>query len=126
MEPRIGEFLVRGGIVTREQLNAALEKEKTNGSHLVQELVRLGFTTEEQLTEFLAKQFGIERVELADLDIPDAVFNLIPPDLIQKHQIIPVKLVGTALTVAMTDPTNLIAINEIKFITGYGVKAALA
>ena len=126
MEPRIGEFLVRGGIVTREQLNAALEKEKTNGSHLVQELVRLGFTTEEQLTQFLAKQFGIERVELADLDIPDAVFNLIPPDLIQKHQIIPVKLVGTALTVAMTDPTNLIAINEIKFITGYGVKAALA
>ena len=126
MEPRIGEFLVRGGIVTREQLNAALEKEKTNGSHLVQELVRLGFTTEEQLTEFLAKQFGIERVELADLDIPDAVFNLIPPDLIRKHHLIPVKLVGTALTVAMTDPTNLIAINEIKFITGYGVKAALA
>ncbi|MBI3061812.1 MAG: type IV-A pilus assembly ATPase PilB [Deltaproteobacteria bacterium] len=126
MEPRIGEFLVRGGIVTREQLNAALEKEKSNGSHLVQELVRLGFTTEEQLTEFLAKQFGIERVELADLDIPDAVFNLIPPDLIQKHQLIPVKLSGTALTVAMTDPTNLIAINEIKFITGYGVKAALA
>ena len=126
MEPRIGEFLVRGGIVTREQLNAALEKEKTNGSHLVQELVRLGFTTEEQLTQFLAKQFGIERVELTDLDIPDAVFNLITPDLIQKHQLIPVKLVGTALTVAMTDPTNLIAINEIKFITGYGVKAALA
>ena len=126
MEPRIGEFLVRGGIVTREQLNAALEKEKTNGSHLVQELVRLGFTTEEQLTQFLAKQFGIERVALADLDIPDAVFNLIPPDLVQKHQLIPVKLVGTALTVAMTDPTNLIAINEIKFITGYGVKAALA
>lgn len=126
MEPRIGEFLVRGGIVTREQLNAALEKEKSNGSHLVQELVRLGFTTEEQLTEFLAKQFGIERVELADLDIPDAVFNLIPPDLIQKHQLIPVKLSGTALTVAMTDPTNLIAINEVKFITGYGVKAALA
>lgn len=126
MEPRIGEFLVRGGIVTREQLNAALEKDKSNGSHLVQELVRLGFTTEEQLTEFLAKQFGIERVELANLDIPDAVFNLIPPDLIQKHQLIPVKLSGTALTVAMTDPTNLIAINEIKFITGYGVKAALA
>ncbi len=126
MEPRIGEFLVRGGIVTREQLNAALEKEKTNGSHLVQELVRLGFTTEEQLTQFLAKQFGIERVELADLDIPDAVFNLIPPDLVQKHQLIPIKLVGATLTVAMPDPTNLIAINEVKFITGYGVKVTLA
>ena len=126
MEPRIGELLVRGGIVTREQLNAALEKEKSNGSHLVQELVRLGFTTEAELTQFLAKQFGIEKVALADLDIPDAVFNVVPSDLIQKHQLVPLTLVGSTLTVAMTDPTNLIAINEVKFITGYGVKVALA
>lgn len=126
MEPRIGELLVRGGVVTREQLNEALEKEKSNGSHIVQELVRLGFTTEDQLTQFLAKQFGIEKVELADADIPDPVFNLVPSDLVQKHQIIPLKLVGSTLTVAMTDPTNLIAINDVKFITGYGVKVALA
>ncbi|MEK7782608.1 MAG: type II secretion system protein GspE, partial [Candidatus Binatota bacterium] len=126
MEPRIGELLVRGGVVTREQLNEALEKEKSNGSHIVQELVRLGFTTEDQLTQFLAKQFGIEKVELADADIPDSVFNLVPSDIVQKHQIIPLKLVGSTLTVAMTDPTNLIAINEVKFITGYGVKVALA
>ena len=126
MEPRIGELLVRGGLVTREQLNEALEKEKSNGSHLVQELVRLGFTTEDQLTQFLAKQFGIEKVELANTEILDSVFNLIPPDLMQKHQIIPLKLVGSTLTVAMPDPTNLIAINEIKFITGYAVRVALA
>ncbi len=126
MEPRLGELLVRGGLVTREQLNEALEKEKSNGSHLVQELVRLGFTTEDQLTQFLAKQFGIEKVELANTDILDSVFNLIPPDLIQKHQIIPLRLVGSTLTVAMPDPTDLIAINEIKFITGYAVKVALA
>ena len=126
MEPRIGELLVRGGLVTREQLNEALEKEKSNGSHLVQELVRLGFTTEEQLTQFLAKQFGIEKVELANTDILDSVFNLIPPDVIQKHQIIPLRLVGSTLTVAMPDPTNLIAINEAKFITGYAIRVALA
>ena len=126
MEPRIGELLVRGGIVTREQLNEALEKEKSNGSHVVQELVRLGFTTEDQLTQFLAKQFGIEKVELENVEISDSVFNLVPPDLIQKHQIIPLKLAGSTLTVVMTDPTNLIAINEVKFITGYGVKVALA
>ncbi|TAJ76394.1 type IV-A pilus assembly ATPase PilB, partial [bacterium] len=112
--------------VTREQLNEALEKEKSNGSHLVQELVRLGFTTEDQLTQFLAKQFGIEKVELANTEIADSVFNLVPPDLIQKHQLVPLKLVGSTLTVAMTDPTDLIAINEVKFITGYGVKVALA
>ena len=126
MEPRIGELLVRGGLVTREQLNEALEKEKSNGSHLVQELVRLGFTTEDQLTQFLAKQFGIEKVELANTDILDSVFNLIPPDVIQKHQIIPLRLVGSTLTVAMPDPTNLIAINEAKFITGYAIRVALA
>lgn len=126
MEPRIGELLVRGGLVTREQLNEALEKEKSNGTHLVQELVRLGFTTEDQLTQFLAEQFGIEKVELANTEILDSVFNLIPPDLMQKHQIIPLKLVGSTLTVAMPDPTNLIAINEIKFITGYAVRVALA
>src|SRR3989338_11646924 len=126
MEPRIGELLVRGGLVTREQLNEALEKEKSNGSHLVQELVHLGFTTEDQLAQFLAKQFGIEKIELANAEILDSVFNLIPPELIQKHQIIPLKLVGSTLTVAMPDPTNLIAINEIKFITGYAVKVALA
>lgn len=126
MEPRIGELLVRGGLVTREQLNEALEKEKSNGSHLVQELVRLGFTTEDQLTQFLAEQFGIEKVELANTEILDSVFNLIPPDLMQKHQIIPLKLMGSTLTVAMPDPTNLIAINEIKFITGYAVRVALA
>lgn len=126
MEPRIGELLVRGGIVTREQLNEALEKEKSNGSNVVQELVRLGFTTEDQLTQFLAKQFGIEKVELGNVEISDSVFNLVPSDLIQKHQIIPLKLAGSTLTVVMTDPTNLIAINEVKFITGYGVKVALA
>ena len=126
MEPRIGELLVRGGLVTREQLNEALEKEKSNGSHLVQELVHLGFTTEDQLAQFLAKQFGIEKIELANAEILDSVFNLIPPELIQKHQIIPLKLVGSTLTVVMPDPTNLVAINEIKFITGYAVRVSLA
>ena len=126
MEPRIGELLVRGGIVTREQLNQVLEKEKSNGSKLIQELALLGFTTEDQLTDFLAKQFGIEKVELNNEAIPDKVFNLVPAELIQKHQLIPLQLLGSTLTVAMTDPTNLVAINEVKFITGYGVKVVLA
>ena len=126
MEPRIGELLVRGGLVTREQLNQALEKQKSNGSHLVQELALLGFTTEDQLADFLAKQFGIEKVELNKEAIPDKVFNLVPAELIQKHQLIPLHLLGSTLTVAMTDPTNLVAINEVKFITGYGVRVVLA
>jgi type IV pilus assembly protein PilB len=126
MEPRIAELLVRGGIVTREQLREALDKEKKNGSNLVQELVHLGFTTEGNLTDFLAKQFGIEKVELELEQIEESVFNLIPAQIIQKHKVFPIKLVGSTLTVAMTDPTDLIAINEVKFITGYGVRVVLA
>jgi type IV pilus assembly protein PilB len=126
MEARLGDVLVRGGLVTREQLTEALGKEKENGSNLVQELVRLGFSTEQQLTDFLAKQFGLQKVEIDNNEIPNNVFNLIPPHLVQKHQVIPLKLLGSTLTVAMTDPTNLAALNEVKFITGYGVRVQLA
>ena len=126
MEPRVAELLVRGGIVTREQLTQAQEKERDSGSGTIKELVRLGFTTEETLTEFLAKHFGIERVEINAAEIEDVVFALVPPQLVQKHQLIPLKLVGSTLTVAMADPTDLVAINEVKFITGYGVRVVLA
>jgi type IV pilus assembly protein PilB len=126
MEPRIAELLVRGGVVTREQLTQAQEKERDNASSVTKELIRLGFTTEDILAEFLAKQFGIERVELNPADIEDAIFSLVPPQLVQKHQLIPLKLIGSTVTVAMADPTDLIAINEIKFITGYGVRVVLA
>jgi type IV pilus assembly protein PilB len=126
MEPRFAELLVRGGIVTREQLSQAQEKERENGSSVTKELVKLGFTTEDSLTEFLAKQFGIEKVELIPSEIDDGTFNLVPAHLIQKHQIIPLKLLGSNLTVAMADPTELVAINEVKFITGYGVRVVAA
>ena len=126
MEPRIAELLVRGGLVTREQLKQAQEKERDNGSSVIRELLRLGFTTEDNLTEFLAKQFGIEKIELNPSAIEDAVFSLVPPQLIQKHQLVPLKLLGSSLTVAMADPTDLVAINEVKFITGYGVRVVLA
>ncbi len=126
MEPRIAELLVRGGIVSREQLSQAQDKERENGSSVTKELVRLGFTTEDALTEFLAKQFGIEKVELNPAEIEDAVFSLVPAHLVQKHQIIPVRLLGSNLTVAMADPTDLVAINEVKFITGYGVRVVAA
>ena len=126
MEPRIAELLVRGGIVSREQLVQAQEKERDNGSSVIRELVRLGFTAEDTLTEFLAKQFSIEKVDLSPSEIEDSVFSLVPPQLVQKHQLVPVKLLGSTLTVAMADPTDLVAINEVKFITGYGVRVMLA
>ena len=126
MEPRVAELLVRGGVVSRDQLNKAQQKGRDSGSSVMKELVQLGFTTEQTLTEFLAKQFGIEKIELTPEEIEESVFSLLPPQLTQKHQIVPTKLTGSTLTVAMADPTDLIAINEIKFITGYGVRVVLA
>src|SRR5262249_10410669 len=98
MEPRLGELLVRGGVVTREQLSQALGKEGENGSSAIKELVRLGFTTEDGLADFLAAQFGIERVSVDTLEISESVFDLVSPEVIQKHQILPVKLIGSTLT----------------------------
>ena len=126
MEPRIAELLVRGGVINREQLNESLDRQRKNGSSLVQELVRLGYTTEDKLADFFAKQFGIEKVELDSGQIPDEVFTLVPVQLIQKHQLIPLKLTGSTLTVAMSDPTELAAVNEVKFMSGYGVRVVSA
>lgn len=126
MEPRFAELLVRGGLVSRDQLSEAQKGERENGSSVAREIVRLGYTSEETLTQFLGKQFGIESVELVPGEIEDSVFSLVPPQIIQKHQLVPFKLTGSTLTVAMSDPTDLVAINEVKFVTGYGVRVVLA
>ena len=126
MEPRFAELLVKGGIVSREQLSEAQKKEKESSSSVTKELVRLGFTNEDTLTNFFSKQFGIEIIELVPGEIEDVVFSLVPPQIVQKHQIIPYKLLGSTLTVVVSDPTDLVAINEVKFVTGYGVRLAMA
>jgi type IV pilus assembly protein PilB len=126
MEPRFAELLIKGGIVTREQISEAQKREKENGSSVTREIVRLGFTNEDVLIHFLAKQFGLETVELVPGEINDAVFGLVPPQIVQKHQLIPFKLLGSTLTVVVSDPTDLVAINEVKFVTGYGVRLAIA
>ena len=126
MEPRIAELLVRAGIVSRDQLSQVHEKDRESGASIIRELVRVGVTTEDALTEFLAKQFSIEKIDITPQEIEDSVFSLVPPQLVQKHQLIPVKLLGSTLTVAMVDPTDLVAINEVKFITGYGVRVVIS
>ena len=98
MEPRFAELLVKGGIVTREQLAEAQKRERDQNSSVTKEIVRLGFTSEEILTEFLAKQFGIETLELLPEEIEDGIFSLVPPQIVQKHQLIPYRLLGSTLT----------------------------
>lgn len=126
MEPRFAELLVKGGLVSREQLIEAQKSERENSSSVAKEIVRLGFTDEASVAQFFAKHFGIECVELVPGEIEDSVFSIVPPQIVQKHQLIPCKLLGATLTVAMSDPTDLVAINEVKFVTGYGVRVVVA
>jgi type IV pilus assembly protein PilB len=124
---RLGEILVRGQLIDREQLGAALERQRQlGGGRLGEHLVALGYVTEEVVTQQLARQFGIPIVDPADSDISRDVLALVPPSLIRKHLILPLNLSGSTLTVSMADPTNFLALNEVKFLTGYDVRATVA
>ena len=124
---RIGEILVRAKLISREQLDKALQRQKNLGSgRLGEHLVTLGFITEKDLTQQLARQFGIPLVDPTQLDIVPEVLGLLPPALIRKHHLLPLSLIGSTLTVAMADPTNIVIINEVKFLTGYDVRVSVA
>jgi len=124
---RLGEILVRGKLIDREQLRLALDRQRQlGGGRLGEHLVALGYVTDDVLTQQLARQFGIAIVDPADSEIPRDVLALVPPSLIRKHLILPLNLNGSTLTVSMADPTNFLALNEVKFLTGYDVRATVA
>lgn len=124
---RLGDILVRGKLIDRDQLRLALERQKKlGGGRLGEHLVSLGFVTEELLTQQLARQFGIPIVDPAESDISPDVLSLVPASLVRKHLILPLALNGSTLTVSMADPTNFLALNEVKFLTGYDIRATVA
>jgi type IV pilus assembly protein PilB len=126
MNSRLGELLQRRGDLTADQLVRALEAQREHGGSLASQLVRLGFITEEQLLGYLQREYRLPVVEPLSLDIARDILNVVPQALVVKHHLIPTSLVRSTLTVAMADPSNLIAINEVKFLTGYDVKVAVA
>jgi len=133
VDSKTAEILVRGKLITRKQLKKALDLQKKNGSDLVGELVRLGYTTEETIQDFFAEQFEIEKVDLEDVEIEDEVFDLIPIEILREHQVIPMRSnpkpfppVCSVLTLAMADPTNLEVVIVIKYTTGYGIRVVVA
>jgi len=104
---RLGEILVRGKLIDREQLRLALDRQRQQGGgRLGEHLVALGYVTEDVLTQQLARQFGIPIVDPSDSEIPTDVLSLVPPSLIRKHLILPLNLSGSTLTVSMADPTD--------------------
>ncbi len=125
---RLGEILVKNNLISREQLGKALEEQKLSGNQLRLGtiLVKQNLLTEEELTSFLSRQYGVPSVKLSDYEIDPAVTKIIPPDVVQKYQLIPVNRAGATLIVAVSDPSNLFAIEDIKFMTGYNIEMVVA
>jgi type IV pilus assembly protein PilB len=126
MAVRIGELLLKEKRITPDQLQEALNYQKANGGKLGFNLVKLGFVKDEELTALLSKQYGVPSISLAQFEIDPAVIKLIPAETAQKYQIIPLSRSGATLTIAMTDPTNVFAMDDIKFMTGYNVEPVVA
>ena len=121
---RLGDILVKNNIITSEQLTAALQEQKMSGgqSKLGSILVKQGLVKEPDLVAFLSRQYGVPTICLADYDIDPAVIKIIPPEVVQKYNLIPVNRAGSTLIVAVSDPSNLFAIEDIKFMTSYNVE----
>jgi type IV pilus assembly protein PilB len=126
MSSRIGELLVKNGLITPEQLIQAQGAQHQQGGLLVSQFVKLGFLSEETVSGILSEQYGLQIVELDGFAIEDQTINLIPRELATKHLLVPLVIKDRALTVAMADPSNIVAINDIKFITGYDIQVVLA
>ncbi len=126
MAVRIGELLLKEKRISAEQLQQALNHQRANGGKLGYNLVKMGFVKDEEITALLSKQYGVPSINLAQFEIDAAVLKLIPAETAQKYQIIPLSRSGATLTIAMTDPTNVFAMDDIKFMTGYNVEPVVA
>jgi type IV pilus assembly protein PilB len=126
MSGRLGAMLVSSGLITDEQLKKALTAQKNEGGRLGSLLVKLGFVPEDKLMTFLSKQYGVPYVDLSKFEINPAVIKHIPADVAQKYRIMPINRAGATITIAMVDPSNIFAIDDIKFMTGYNVEAVVA
>src|SRR5687767_6041664 len=123
---RLGDLLLKEGLVSREQLDKALLEGKQNGTRLGYALVKLGYVQETDITKMLARQFRMPAVDLSRFEVDPRIAKLIPADLATKHLVLPLKRDGRTLTVAMADPTNLGVIDDLKFITRYDIFPVIA
>jgi len=126
MPARLGELLVRENLISLQQLQKAQEAQKVNGGKLGYQLTKLGYIEESQLTEFLSRQYGVPAINLAEFEIDADVIKLIPKEVAEKHQVVPVNRAGGSLIVAMSDPSNIFAIDDIKFLTGYNIEVVVS
>lgn len=123
---RLGELLVKENVISASQLIKAQEAARTNGGRLSYNLTKLGFIKESDLTNFLSKQFGVPSIDLGSFEVDPSIIELVPRDVAEKHIVIPVNKVGSNLILAMSDPSNIFAIDDIKFLTGYNIEVVVA
>src|ERR1700704_2833614 len=126
MAVRIGELLLKEKLITTEQLQQALTAQKSGGGKLGYNLVKMGFVKDEQITSLLSKQYGVPAINLASFKIDLTIIKLVPTETARKYQIIPLSRSGSTLTIAMTDPTNVFHMDDIKCMTGYTVAPVVA
>jgi len=119
---RIGEQLLKNALITPDQLLEAQKAQKISGTRLGSQLVKLGHLSEEQLVDFLGKQYRLPSIILKNMSPDPEVVKLIPLNVVQKYHAIPFERNGATLKVAMTDPTNIFAVDDLKFLTGYSVE----
>jgi type IV pilus assembly protein PilB len=126
MSVRLGELLTKAGLITQDQLKEALRVQKETGGKLGETLIKLQFVAEEDITECLSQQFGVPSINLQHFEIDASVIKLISGDVARKYNILPVNKTGATITIAMADPTNVFAMDDIKFMTGYNVEPVVA
>jgi type IV pilus assembly protein PilB len=122
MSAKLGEILVRENLITPQQLREALEYQRSNGGRLGSNLIKMGFLSEDVITAILSRQYGVPSVNLDMFRIDAEVVSLIPRETAQKYGVLPISKVGATLTLAMADPTNVFAMDDIKFMTGLNVE----
>jgi type IV pilus assembly protein PilB len=123
---RLGELLVREQLISPEQLHKAQDASRKSGERLGLALVKSGALSEEELTHFLSRQYGVPAVNLVEFDIEPDVIALIPVDVARKHRVIPMSRAGNALIVATSDPSNVVALDDLKFLTNYNIEVVVA
>src|SRR2546428_5315525 len=126
MSQRLGDLLVKEKVISQEQLNQATKVQKETNCRLGSALVKLGFLTDEDVTNFLSRQYGVPAINLSYFEIDPSVVKLIPFETAKRYQILPLSRVGASLTIAMVDPTNVFAMDDIKFMTGFNIEPVVA
>src|SRR5208282_1115725 len=126
MAGKLGDILLRENLISPDQLKQALEHQKANGGRLGNTLVKLGFMSDDEVTAILSRQYGVPSINLNYFEVDPGVIKLIPMETALKFQVLPLSRVGSSLTLAMVDPTNVFAMDDIKFMTGFNIEPVVA